>query len=261
MNTLQATTATKCLCSNSSNSIRQNDFFQTAAVQEHPFRDACDIFRNIDAGEATASIESADAKAGHGIAKGHRFQTFAVEEGLFANGGDIISDHHTCQIAIDLIEGIITNAGNTIFNDYRDNILAPIKPRRQIGVGIIVIHITRTGNSQHTIIRQHPGQVVATGAACQQIHITTNAANTIIIIVSRRLTLRRTANRAGLRFRASRVLPCMVAVHHPGDRATIILHHVTRPGCIAHRIVSRSHDTLECITTITGRITQEHDFS
>ena len=107
---------------------------------------------------------------------------------------------------------------------------------------------------------------IAVATVCTSVsRVTTHCASRLRdhagIIVSRRLTLRRTANRASLRFRASCVLPFMIAIHHPGDRATIILHHVTRPGCIAGRIVSRSHDTLECITTITGRITQEHDFS
>ena len=53
----------------------------------------------------------------------------------------------------------------------------------------------------------------------------------------------------------------MVTIHHPGDRATIILHHICSPSGIADRIISRCTHTIESTISNSRRITQEGNTS
>ena len=147
-----------------------------------------------------------------------------------------------CLDLLHVLKSIGLNIGNAIQNLNTRHLINICIPRIH-RTAIRVFHNACARDSQLSAFYiQLPCHIVSPSAT----NMTANGTLMILIpVVAKCLTLRRAAKGARFRICASCILPCMVAVHHPGDRSTIILHHVTRPGCITLRIIRNSGNAIE----------------
>ena len=142
----------------------KEDVSKAVAPSEGSAANAGDSCGDGYAGETAAPTEGSAVNAGDSLRDGYAGEATALSEGTEANAGYFIGDGYTDKVAAPP-EGTFANTGNLRIQNDSNNLLLIFIPRYIVsGPSSIVVHITRTGNGQRSVLRQRPRQVFAAGA-------------------------------------------------------------------------------------------------